>query len=150
MKSFYLCIFAILLSIISCKTISEKMLDFAKCAKNQIGKPYVTYDSRGPKSFSNSGLVWYCRKEAGLSVSSTIYISWKIVKEPLLRSHVFGIVRETDTSVSGDCLGIIIISINPTIIVTGNEEKKVLVSQTFNPDPKYKRIEYIYIDFYKK
>ena len=149
MKSFYLCIFAILLSIISCKTIPEKMLDFTKCAKNQIGKPYVTYDSRGPKSFSNSGLVQYCRKEAGLSVSSTIYISWKIVKEPIVGSHVFGIMSDTESSVSGDCLGIIV-SVNPTIIVTGDEEKKVLVSKKFNPDPKYKRNEYIYIDFQKK
>ena len=69
------------------------MLDFSKYAKDQIGKPYVTYDSIGPKSFLNSGLVRYLRKEIGLTISSTIYISWKIVKEPLLRSHVFGIVR---------------------------------------------------------
>ena len=146
MKFFNFYILSILLSIIACKTKSEKMLDFAKCAKEQIGKRYVTYDSRGPKSFSNSGLVWYCRKQAELSASSTIYVSWKRVKEPIVGAHVYGIIKENGASVSGDCLGIIV-SVNPTMIVAGDKDKEVLISKKFKPDPKYLRIEYQYVDF---
>ena len=74
MKSLHSLTIFLLLSIISCKATEEQMQEFAKCAKDQIGKPFVTTDSRGPDSFSNSGLVWFCRGVAGLSTSSTIYL----------------------------------------------------------------------------
>ena len=115
------------LSLIICKTMDEKMLDFAKCAENQIGMPYVTYDARGPSEFCNSGLVWYCRAVAGLSTSGPIYVSWKKVKEPKIGCHVYGIVKDKGASVDTENLGVII-AVNPTIIVQGDESKGVLIS----------------------
>ena len=58
--------FSIILFLLSftlslCKTKEQLMLDFANCARHQVGKPYTTEDVRGPDKFSNSGLVWYCR-----------------------------------------------------------------------------------------
>ena len=38
------------------------------CAENQLGDPYVLGDE-GPDSFDCSGLVYYCLKKAGVSVS---------------------------------------------------------------------------------
>ena len=146
MKSLNFYILFILFSVILCKTKAKMMLDFALCAKDQIGKPYVTYDSRGPDSFSNSGLVWYCRGVAGLSTSSTIYVSWKRVKNPLVGAHIYGITKDNGASVSGDCLGVVV-QTGPTLVVAGDEEKGVLVSKEFIPDPKYIRIEYHYVDF---
>ena len=146
MKLINLCILFLILSIIICKTKDEKMLDFAKCAEDQIGMPYVNYDARGPSEFSNSGLVWYCRAVAGLSKASTIYVSWKTVKEPKIGCHVYGITKDKGASVEGDCLGVIV-GVNPTIIVQGDETKGVLISKQFTPDPKYIRTEYQYVDF---
>ena len=34
-------IIAILISLISCQTKEQMMSDFVKCAKNQVGKPYL-------------------------------------------------------------------------------------------------------------
>ena len=146
MKTINFYIYILLITITLCKTKAEMMLDFAYCARDQIGKPFVTYDSKGPDSFCNSGLIWYCRDVAGLSHSSTIYISWKRVPNPVVGTHVYGITRENGGSVSGDCLGIII-QTNPTLVVAGDEEKGVMVSKIFKPDPKYIRIEYQYVDF---
>ena len=143
--------FQIILSIICfslflCKTKDELMLDFANCARHQIGKPYVTTDSRGPDKFSNSGLVWYCRAAVGLSTTSTIYVSWKRVKEPKIGCHVYGITKELGSSVSTVSLGVII-GVNPPIIVQGDEKKGILVRNQFVEDPSYIRTEYHYVDF---
>ena len=146
MKSIQLYIVLLSLCIILCKTKTEMMRDFAKCAKQQVGKPYVTYDSRGPSTFSNSGLVWYCRGVAGLSTSGTIYVSWKKVPNPIVGAHVYGVKKDNGASVVTDCLGVIV-SINPTYIVCGDEEKGVMVSKELIPDKKYIRIEYHYVDF---
>ena len=106
----------------------------------------MNYDARGPSEFSNSGLVWYCRAVAGLSKASTIYVSWKTVKEPKIGCRVYGITKDKGASVEGDCLGVIV-GVNPTIIVQGDETKGVLISKQFTPDPKYIRTEYQYVDF---
>ncbi len=129
-----------------CKTKEQLMLDFANCARHQVGKPYTTEDVRGPDKFSNSGLVWYCRDAVGLSKASTIYVSWKRVKEPKIGCHIYGITKDTGTSVSGPCLGIVI-GVNPTLVVQGDETKGVLVKKKFVEDPKYIRTEYQYVDF---
>ena len=146
MKSINFYAFTILLSLTLCKATREQMLDFAKCAKDQIGKPYTKDDVRGPDQFSNSGLVWYCRAEAGLSTDGTIYVSWKTVKDPIVGAHIYGIIKDYGPSVDAECLGVIV-QTGPTIVVAGDEEKGVLVSKEFIPDPKYVRIEYQYVDF---
>ena len=122
------------------------MKDFTKCAKAQIGKPYVSYDARGPSEFCNSGLVWYCRALAGLSTTGPIYVSWKKVEKPKIGCHVYGIVKDKGASVDTENLGIVI-GVNPTIVVQGDASKGVLVSKKFIEDPKYVRTEYIYLDF---
>ena len=68
MKSISLLISLLFLSIILCESTDDIMQAFAKCARNQVGKPYVTYDE-----FCNAGLVWYCRAQVGLSTDGTIY-----------------------------------------------------------------------------
>ena len=133
-------------SIIFCKTSEEKMRDFTKCAKAQIGMPFVNYDARGPKEFSNTGLVWYCRALAGLSTKGPIYVSWKKVEKPKIGCHVYGIIKDKGASVDTEGLGIVI-GVNPTIVVQGDASKGVLVSKKFIEDPKYVRTEYIYLDF---
>mgnify|MGYP002627028937 CR=1 FL=1 len=145
MKSFHLLITFLLLSIITSKATEEQMQKFAQCAKDQVGKPFVTTDSRGPDSFSNSGLVWYCRGVAGLSKTSTIYVSWKRVKQPKVGAHVYGIKKDNGVSVSSDCLGVIV-AVNPTYIVQGDPITNVLDIKKFTPDPKYIRTEYHYVD----
>ena len=132
-------------SIIFCKTSKEMMKDFTKCAKAQIGMPFVNYDARGPKEFSNTGLVWYCRALAGLSTKGPIYVSWKKVEKPKIGCHVYGIVKDKGASVDTENLGVII-AVNPTIIVQGDESKGILISKQFIEDPKYVRTEYIYLD----
>ena len=63
----------ILLSLIFCKTKDQMMKDYVECVNKQIGKTFVEgSDPKGPSIFSNTGLIWYCRGEAGLSISSTI------------------------------------------------------------------------------
>ena len=133
-------------SIIFCKTSKEMMKDFTKCAKAQIGMPFVNYDARGPKEFSNTGLVWYCRALAGLSTKGPIYVSWKKVEKPKIGCHVYGIVKDKGASVDTEGLGIVI-GVNPTIVVQGDASKGVLVSKKFIEDPKYVRTEYIDLDF---
>lgn len=55
------------------------------CAKDQLGKPYITGDE-GPNSFDCSGLVYFCLRSAGVSVSrikSTSYASksnWTLIE----------------------------------------------------------------------
>ena len=149
MKSINFYAFIILLSFTLCKATREQMLDFAKCAKDQIGKPCTKDDVRGevrgPDQFSYSGLIWYCRAQAGLSISGPIYVSWKTVKDPIEGAIIYGITKIKGPAVEADDLGVVI-QTNPTIVVVGDEEKEVLVSKEFIPDPKYIRIEYQYID----
>ena len=145
MKSITLIISFLFLSIISCKTKEEMMKDFAKCSYDQVGKPFVPYDARGPDEFSNSGLVWYCRDVAGLSKISTIYVSWKKVPKPKVGAHVFGVIKESGSSVTADCLGVIVKD-SPPYVVQGDSSKGNLVYQPLKTDPKYIRIEYHYVD----
>ena len=146
MKIISLIISLLFLSIISCKSKEEMMQDFANCALNQVRKPYVTYDARGPDKFSNSGLVWYCRAQAGLSKSSTIYVSWKKISKPKVGAHVFGIIKDNGASVSSDCLGVIVRD-NPPYVVQGDESKGTLAYKPFKPNPNYIRTEFHYVDF---
>ena len=146
MKAISLIISFLFLSIISCKSKEEMMQDFANCAINQVKKPFVNYDARGPDKFSNSGLVWYCRAQAGLSKASTIYVSWKKISKPKVGAHVFGIIKDNGASVSSDCLGIIV-SVNPLYVVQGDKIKGTLVYKPFKPDPNYIRTEFHYVDF---
>ena len=146
MKSITLIISLLFLSSISCESKEDLMLSFAKCARKQVGKPFVTYDASGPDKFSNSGLVWYCRAEAGLSKSSTIYVSWKRVPKPKIGAHVFGITKDKGASVESDSLGVIV-NVNPTYIVQGDIAKGTLVLKNFEENPKYIRTEYHYVDF---
>ena len=146
MKSITLIISFLLLSITSCKTKEEMMKDFAKCSYNQVGKPFVSYDARGPDKFSNSGLVWYCRDQAGLSKTSTIYVSWKKVPNPKVGAHVFGIIKDSGSSVTSDCLGVIV-NVDPPYVVQGDLSKGTLVYKPFKTNPKYIRTEYHYVDF---
>ena len=74
------------------------------------------------------------------------YVSWKRVKNPLVGAHIYGITKDNGASVSADCLGVVV-QTGPTLVVAGDEEKGVLVSKEFIPDPKYIRIEYHYVDF---
>ena len=126
---------------------NEDMMDlFVKCANNQVGKQYLEeLSSTGPDIFSNSGLVFYCREEAGLS-SGTIYVSWKRVPNPKVGAHVYGITKDLITSVYTENLGIIV-SLNPTVVVGGDEEKGILTKHVLNPQKEYLRIEYHYVDF---
>ena len=140
-------IFFLLIALIYCKSKEELMRDFIKCTKAQIGKEYTAeIDSRGPNKFCNSGLIWYCRYKAGFPLISTIYISWKRVKEPKIGAYVEGILKDNGSSVSGDSLGVIV-ALNPTTVVGGDPEKGVLTRHVLKPKKKYLRIEYIYVDF---
>ena len=140
-------ILLLLFSYISCELKEKKMKDYVKCVNSQVGKKYLeTLDSRGPSIFSNSGLIWYCREQAGLSTSSTIYVSWKDVKKPKVGANVYGITKYNGGSVSTDSLGVII-SVNPTIVVVGNEKLGVLARQPLVFKKKYLKVEYLYIDF---
>ena len=138
-----------LLSLISYALCSneKKMSEFVKCANDQVGKQYTEEDNRGPDKFSNSGLVWYCRGVAGLSTSSTIYVSWKAETKPKVGAHVYGITKIiTGSCVATESLGIIV-SINPTIVVAGDESQGVLTRQLLTFEKEYIRVEYHYVDF---
>ena len=137
----------ILLSLIFCKTKEQMMKDYVKCANEQVGKTYLEeLNSRGPSVFSNSGLIWYCRAEAGLSTSGTIYVSWKDVKKPVVAANVYGIKTFNGASVSADDLGVIV-SVNPTMVVVGDPEKGILTKKLLEFKREYLWVEYQYIDF---
>ena len=137
----------ILLSLVFCKTKEEMMEDYAKCANEQVGKTFIEgSNSRGPSIFSNAGLIWYCRAEAGLSTSSTIYVSWKDVKKPVVAANVYGIKTFNGASVTTDDLGVIV-SLNPTMVVVGDPEKGKLVKKILEFKRDYLWVEYQYIDF---
>ena len=139
-------IFTLLLSIIYCNVSQEMMDYFVLCAIKQIGKEYSEDgDNRGPSVFSNRGLIWYCRDYAGFPKISTIYLSWKKVANPKIGAYVYGITKDNGASVSADNLGIII-AVEPTVVVAGDEDKGILTRQLLNPKKKYLRLEYIYAD----
>ena len=136
-----------LVSLISCKTKDEMMADYVQCAKNLVGKTYLEeLNSKGPKEFSNRGLVWYCRAQAGLSTSSTIYVSWKDVKQPKVGANVYAITKFNGASVSADLLGVIV-SVNPTMVVAGDPEKGILTKHLLEFQKEYLWVEYQYVDF---
>ena len=136
-----------LLSLISCKTKEEMMSNYVLCARNQVGKTYLEeLNSKGPKVFSNAGLIWYCRAQAGLSTSSTIYVSWKDVKKPKVGANVYAIKTFNGASVSADLLGVIV-SVNPTMVVAGDPEKGILTKHLLEFKKDYLWIEYQYVDF---
>ena len=136
-----------ILSFISCKDKDEMMADYVQCAKNQVGKTYLEeLNSKGPNVFSNAGLIWYCRAQAGLSTSSTIYVSWKDVKQPKVGANVYGITKFNGASVSDDLLGVIV-SVNPTMVVAGDPEKGILTEQLLEFQKEYLWVEYQYVDF---
>ena len=140
-------IFLLLLSLILCKTKDEMMADYVQCAKNQVGKTYLEeLNSRGPIVFSNAGLIWYCRAQAGLSTSSTIYVSWKDVKQPKVGANVYAITKFNGASVSSDLLGVIV-SVNPTMVVAGDPEKGILTKHLLEFQKEYLWVEYQYVDF---
>ena len=140
-------ILLLLVSLISCKTKDEMMADYVQCAKNQAGKTYLEeLNSKGPDVFSNAGLVWYCRGEAGLSTSSTIYVSWKDVKQPKVGANVYAITKFNGASVSADFLGVIV-SVNPTMVVAGDSEKGILTKHLLEFQKEYLWVEYQYVDF---
>ena len=142
-----LLILFILLSFIYCKTKDEMMEDYVKCVNEQIGKIYLEEpNTKGPLQFSNSGLIWYCRGEAGLSISSTIYVSWKDVKQPKVGANVYGIKTFNGASVSTDLLGVIV-SINPTMVVSGDAEQGLLTKHLLEFKRDYLWVEYQYVDF---
>ena len=78
--------------------------------------------------------------------SGTIYVSWKRVPNPKVGAHVYGITKDLITSVYTENLGIIV-SLNPTVVVGGDEEKGILTKHVLNPQKEYLRIEYHYVDF---
>ena len=136
-----------LLSLISCKSKDEMMANYVVCAKNQVGKTYLEeLNSKGPYAFSNAGLIWYCRAQAGLSTSSTIYVSWKDVKQPKVGANVYGITKFNGASVSADKLGVIV-SLNPTMVVSGDPEKGILTKHLLEFQKDYLWVEYQYVDF---
>ena len=137
----------LLLSLIACKTKDEMMEDYVKCVNEQIGKTYLEdYNNKGPSIFSNSGLIWYCRGEAGLSIDSTIYVSWKDVKMPKVVANVYAIKTFNGASVSTDLLGVIV-SINPTMVVAGDPEQGILTKHLLEFNREYLWVEYQYVDF---
>ena len=58
-------IFALLISLVAAGA-TETRNCIVKCARNQIGKPYV-WGAEGPNSFDCSGLVMYCYEKCGYS-----------------------------------------------------------------------------------
>ena len=140
-------IFTLLLAIIYCEVTKEMMDEFVRCANKQVGKEFSEEgNNQGPSVFSNRGLIWYCRDYAGFPKSSTIYISWKRVPKPKVGAYVYGIIKEMGDCVDSDNVGIII-NVDPTIVVAGDEKKGVLTTQLLNPKKDYLRIEYIYANF---
>ena len=49
-------------------TYGHSISEFIRCARDQLGDPYILGDE-GPGSFDCSGLVYYCLKKCGVSVS---------------------------------------------------------------------------------
>ena len=140
-------IIAILISLISCQTKEQMMSDFVKCAKNQVGKPYLEeLHARGPDEFSNAGLIWYCRDVAGFPKASTIYVSWRNIKVPKVGAYIYGIIKDNGASITSDLLGIIV-SIDPVMVVAGDPEKNILTKHHLEIKKKYIRLEYLYVDF---
>ena len=145
MKLNYLLIL-ILISFIWCGN-EKRMNDFVQCAKDQVGKTYLEeLNARGPNEFSNAGLIWYCRDVANFPKATTIYVSWRDVKKPVIGAYVYGITKDNGASVSSDLLGVIV-SLNPTRVVAGDPEKGVLTSHPLKFTKKYIRVEYLYVDF---
>ena len=141
-----LIIMFLLLSTIFCDSKEEMMEKFVQCANDQIGKTYLEeLNSNGPEVFSNRGLVWYCRDVAGLPKASTIYVSWKDVKQPKVGAYVYGITKYNGASVSADLLGIIV-SINPTMVVAGDPEKGIVTKHLLEFKKDYLWVEYQYVD----
>ena len=140
-------IMLLLLLFIFCDSKEEMMEKFVQCANDQIGKTYLEeLNSKGPEVFSNAGLIWYCRDVAGLNKASTIYVSWKDVKQPKVGAYVYGIKKYNGASVSTDLLGIIV-SLNPTMVVAGDPEKGILTEHLLEFKKDYLWVEYQYVDF---
>ena len=136
----------LIFSLIFCQSIEEMMENFVQCVNDQIGKTYLEQlNSKGPEVFSNAGLIWYCRDVAGLPKASTIYVSWKNVKQPKVGAYVYGITKYTGTSVSSDLLGVIV-SVNPTMVVAGDLEKEILTKHLLEFKKDYLWVEYQYVD----
>ena len=136
----------LIFSLIFCQSKEEMMENFVQCVNDQIGKTYLEQlNSKGPEVFSNAGLIWYCRDVAGLPKASTIYVSWKDVKQPKVGAYVYGITKYTGTSVSGDLLGVIV-SVNPTMVVAGDLEKEILTKHLLEFKKDYLWVEYQYVD----
>ena len=84
------------------------------CAEAQLGDPYVK-GGKGPDSFDCSGLVYYCLKSAGLSVSRTsaknysTHKSWKKIEKisDLKRGDLIFWCSDSSSNVShvGICTG---------------------------------------------
>ena len=136
----------LIFSLIFCQSKEEMMENFVQCVNDQIGKTYLEQlNSKGPEVFSNAGLIWYCRDVAGLPKASTIYVSWKDVKQPKAGAYVYGITKYTGTSVSSDLLGVIV-SVNPTMVVAGDLEKGILTKHLLEFKKDYLWVEYQYVD----
>ena len=136
----------LIFSLIFCQSKEEMMENFVQCVNDQIGKTYLEQlNSKGPEVFSNAGLIWYCRDVAGLPKASTIYVSWKNVKQPKVGAYVYGITKYTGTSVSSDLLGVIV-SVNPTMVVAGDLEKEILTKHLLEFKKDYLWVEYQYVD----
>ena len=136
----------LIFSLIFCQSKEEMMENFVQCVNDQIGKTYLEQlNSKGPEVFSNAGLIWYCRDVAGLPKASTIYVSWKDVKQPKIGAYVYGITKYTGTSVSSDLLGVIV-SVNPTMVVAGDLEKEILTKHLLEFKKDYLWVEYQYVD----
>ena len=146
MKSISLLISLLFLSSILCESTDDIMQSFAKCARNQVGKPYVTYDVRWPDKFCNAGLVWYCRAQVGLSTDGTIYVYHRRIPKPKIGAHVYGIIKDYGPYVDSENLGVIV-GVNPTYIVQGDLAKGTLVMKQFKENHKYVRTEYHYLDY---
>ena len=145
MKMVYL-IIIILIFLISCQSKDQMMAEFVTCVNNQVGKTYLEQlNAKGPDEFSNAGLIWYCRDVAGFPKISTIYVSWKNVKVPKVGAYVYGIIKENGPSVTTDLLGVIV-SINPTMVVAGDQEKNILTKHLLELKKNYIRVEYLYVD----
>ena len=136
----------LIFSLIFCQSKEEMMENFVQCVNDQIGKTYLEQlNSKGPEVFSNAGLIWYCRDVAGLPKASTIYVSWKDVKQPKVGAYVYGITKYSGTSVSSDLLGVIV-SVNPTMVVAGDLEKEILTKHLLEFKKDYLWVEYQYVD----
>ena len=136
----------LLLSLVFCQSKEVLMKFFVKCVKDQIGKTYLEeLNAKGPDVFSNAGLIWYCRDIAGFPKTTTIYVSWKDVKEPKVGAYVYGITKFTGSSVSADLLGVIV-STNPTMVVAGDPEKGILTKHLLEFTKEYLWVEYQYVD----